>query len=337
MNRRDFVAQSLIVSAGLVSGLTACKSQAPSGYVFGHSSHQYRLCHGWCKANASKFPIKDAHEMVQANDGRLFLLTNETKNNILIFNTSGEITGAWGSEFPAGHGLTLNEEGGEEFLYITDHDLNQVYKYTLDGRKVLTIDAPLDAAQYNEKGQFKPTETAIDSSGNIYVADGYGQQYISVFDQNGKLQRMFGGTDHFQNAHGVTLDNRGEQPSLLISAREQNALKRFSLEGNFMAQYGFPGAYLNRAVVKGENVYLSVLKTKAYAEEGSGIVMVLDKDNQLISCPTGTDPSLASAPGLHQTINLFSHPHDVCIDKDDNLYVAQWNSGGVYPIMLERI
>ena len=27
----------------------------------------------------------------------------------------------------------------------------------------------------------------------------------------------------------------------------------------------------------------------------------------------------------------FKYPHDVCIDKDENIYVAQWNSGNTYP------
>ncbi len=40
---------------------------------------------------------------------------------------------------------------------------------------------------------------------------------------------------------------------------------------------------------------------------------------------------------LSQTVNLFKHPHDVCVDNDDNLYVAQWNSDKTYPVKLERV
>ena len=40
---------------------------------------------------------------------------------------------------------------------------------------------------------------------------------------------------------------------------------------------------------------------------------------------------------MYQTIKAFKYPHDVCIDDDENIYVAQWNSEKVYPYKLEPI
>jgi hypothetical protein len=34
---------------------------------------------------------------------------------------------------------------------------------------------------------------------------------------------------------------------------------------------------------------------------------------------------------------VFRHCHDVCIDEDKNVYVAQWNAGNTYPVKLERV
>jgi hypothetical protein len=31
------------------------------------------------------------------------------------------------------------------------------------------------------------------------------------------------------------------------------------------------------------------------------------------------------------------HPHDVCVDNDENIYVPQWASKKSYPIKLERV
>jgi len=36
-------------------------------------------------------------------------------------------------------------------------------------------------------------------------------------------------------------------------------------------------------------------------------------------------------------MKIFKHPHDVCVDDDENLYVCQWNAGQSYPIKLLRI
>jgi hypothetical protein len=40
---------------------------------------------------------------------------------------------------------------------------------------------------------------------------------------------------------------------------------------------------------------------------------------------------------MRQTDKIFIHPHDVCVDRDENLYVAQWASGKVYPYKLRRV
>ena len=52
--------------------------------------------------------------MVQDKKGRIILLTNETKNNILIYN-KGKLLETWGHDFPGAHGLTLHNENGQNF------------------------------------------------------------------------------------------------------------------------------------------------------------------------------------------------------------------------------
>jgi hypothetical protein len=40
---------------------------------------------------------------------------------------------------------------------------------------------------------------------------------------------------------------------------------------------------------------------------------------------------------MFQTNKIFQYPHDVCIDDEENMYVAQWNSGKEYPYKLEPV
>ena len=40
---------------------------------------------------------------------------------------------------------------------------------------------------------------------------------------------------------------------------------------------------------------------------------------------------------MHQTVKAFQYPHDVFIDDEQIMYVAQWNSGHVYPYKLEPV
>ena len=87
-----------------------------------------------------------------------------------------------------------------------------MYKTTLDGKILLTIDAPKEDNLYPKTEQFVPTEVAVSDNGDFYIADGYGLQYILRYDVNGKLISYFGGKGEgdakLDNAHGICIDKR---------------------------------------------------------------------------------------------------------------------------------
>ena len=310
----------------------------------GQGGFRYKPDPSWGTLDPAKVPVNDCHEMVVDKKGRLFLLTNETKNNIIIYNRSGKCLGAWGHEYPGAHGLTLSDENGEEFLWIADNNRHAVFKTTLEGKVVLEIPWPQESGKYASADKYIPTETAIAPNGDVYVADGYGSQYILHYDPQGRLKNVFGGrgagNPHFDNAHGICLDARdASNPTLLITERQRNQLKRFSLAGEYISHVDLPGAYICRPVVHGENVYLATLVSKMPWDSRSGFVTILDKDNRVVSVPGGNAPEYrdGALQPLTQNSALFQHPHDVCVDDDENIYVAQWNSGKTYPIRLKRI
>ena len=310
--------------------------------VYGYNNMTYTLDTAWAKTNASQFPVNDCHEMVQDSRGRIILLTNEVKNNILIYNTNGKLLDNWGHIFPGGHGLTLHNENGTEFLYITDTAKHQVYKTTMDGKVLLTIDAPLDAGIYSKPEKFVPTETVIDKNGDIFIADGYGEQYILHYDSKGKLIKYFGGRgegdEYLDNAHGICFDTRNNQHSLLITDRTRNCFKRFNKKGELMEVIKLPGACVCRPVIKGDHLYAAVLRSPNMDASGTGFVTILDKHNKVISNIGGSEPTYVNGilQPMLQTDKIFVHPHDVCVDRDENIYVAQWASGKVYPYKLTR-
>lgn len=302
----------------------------------------YTLDTAWSKANATQLPVNDCHEMVQDSKGRIILLTNETKNNILIYNTDGKVLDNWGHLFPGGHGLTLHNENGTEFLYITDTAKHQVYKTTMDGKVLLTIDAPLDAGIYTKAEEFVPTETVIDKNGDIFIADGYGAQYILHYDSKGKLLNHFGGRGegdaHLDNAHGICFDTRNRKHTLLVTDRTRNCFKRFDTKGKLLEIIKLPGACVCRPVIQGDHLYAAVLRSPTMEASGSGFVTILDKHNKVVSNIGGSEPKYVNGvlQPMTQTDKIFAHPHDVCVDKDENIYVAQWASGKVYPYKLTR-
>ena len=339
MQRRRFIQQGSVAVAGIcVPGLL--RGIAPRETILGHGNKRYRIDTRWSQANPAINPVKDCHEMVQDSRGRIILLTNDTRNNVIVYDRSGKVKDSWGVVFPGAHGLSIFNEGGNDVLFICDNNRHQVIKTTLEGRFLLTLNYPKETGEYSREEEYVPTETAIAPNGDIYVADGYGKDFVIQYNYRGEYIRHFAGRGEGEefviNAHGITIDTRGKEPCLIVTSRVQNAFKRYTLDGIYIDSIPLPGAWVCRPVIKGDYLYVAVLQSNARIDEQSGFVLVLDKNYRVVSSIGGNLPSYTDniPEELYQTIRVFQYPHDVCIDDDENMYVAQWNSGQVYPYKL---
>ena len=86
-------------------------------------------------------------------------------------------------------------------------------------------------------------------------------------------------------------------------------------------------------------MYAAVLRSPDLGKENSGFTTILDKNNKVVSNLGGTEPVYKDGvlQPMSQAEKIFLNPHDVCIDDDENLYVAQWASGKVYPYKFTRV
>jgi peptidylamidoglycolate lyase len=350
LTRRRFALAAASTLA--VPYLWARSKTAPEfhGKTVGHGEFCYRVDKLWSQADAAKTPVKDCHEMVQVSDGRLFLLTNHKQNNMLIYDVKGALLGTWTLGLGGAHGLTLHREAdGKEFLYLTDPGAGRVVKATLEGELVLELTHPSKCGAYKETESFNPTETAVVPNGDIYVADGYGSQFILRFDKDGKFISKFGGKStqplnpgRFMQAHGIALDTRSGSPLLVVTERIRNEFNWFTLDGEHVRGVYLPGAYVSRPVIHGKNLYSGVCfgaKPDDFRMwQGRGFVTILDEVGKVISNPGGLPPSYEDGrlKVMLQDKPVFNNCHDVCVDTQGDLYVCQWNSGNVYPYKLHR-
>ena len=339
MNRRQFIATTSIA----LPGIFAKADEVYHGEIIGHGDFKYRVDKHWCKADKSKHPVKNCHEMVQVPDGRLFLFTDEAKNNMLIFSTDGELLDSWTLNLRGAHGLTLNTECDQPFFMLTDTG-GRVIKTDLDGKVLMEIKEKKNRAS-------NPTETAIGPNGDIYVIDGYGTQYIYQYDSEGKFIRKFGGKStqpinkhKFMQAHGIALDTREKEPLLICSGGLRNEFKWFTLDGKFVKSIYLPGVYMSRPVIDGDFLYSGVcfggFENDHRGWPNRGYIIILNKENKVISAPGAHQPKYNSKGDmlhLYQEKAVFKNVHDVCVDKDKNLYACQWNAGRVYPYKLTKI
>jgi hypothetical protein len=367
-SRRDFVKK-----AGALAGISA---MAPlysfniiskpklEDEVLGHGAYQYRKVRDWANMDTIKYPILNSHEMVMDSQGRLIMIGDHPRNNILIFDKSGKLLDYWGTSYPGGHGLTLSKEGDEDFLFVTDsgwfmgrngkmvsHN-GRVAKTTLDGRTLFDIGHPQTIGVYQPGDIFRPTEVAVNpANGDVYIADGYGMDFILQYTSVGEYVRHWGGHDNedsnynLLNAHGVSIDFRDPaNPLVVCTSRTENSFKFFSLDGTYVKTLFLPNMYVCRAVFDQQNLYAGVCWSKPKDgtfdwQEHTGFVTVLEGD-QVVSNPGGTPPNYEQGvlqPSYQLAHKPFYHGHDVCVDEDKNLYICQWNANGTPPIKLERI
>ncbi|WP_246255536.1 hypothetical protein [Cyclobacterium plantarum] len=72
-----------------------------------------------------------------------------------------------------------------------------------------------------------------------------------------------------------------------------------------------------------------------------GYITVLYNQDWVVSTPGGTAPEYVTGNLQEQrkgiNIQVFMHPHGVCVDWDANIYLPQWASQKTYPVKLERV
>lgn len=347
-SRRQFLKMTALTSAAVTLPVFNIISKPVlEDQVIGHGDYRYRVHKNWGNLNPETTPVKNCHEMVMDKQGRLIMITDETKNNIIVYDKSGKLLTSWGHDFPGGHGLTLFDEGGEEVLFICDYETGRVVKTSLDGKILMELPNPKSINVYTAEQAYHPTETTVAPNGDIYVADGYGSQYVLQFNSKGEFIRKFGGAgdddDTFSTVHGVCIDVRDKNnPTLLCTSRAHNSFKRFTLDGKYLSTIFLPGAFVCRPVIDGTTLYSGVCWSRLKylnQTDNSGFVTILDKNNKVVSNPGGTKPVYRDnvLQLMVQETPVFNHCHDVCVDNDKNLYVCQWNANKTYPVKLERV
>lgn len=354
MNRRRLLKTATATAASALSlpfpRIRAQSKTSLQGAVIGHGTHRYQVDLEWCRATPDKFPVKDCHEMIMDSQKRLIMVTNEARNNILIFDKEGKVLDSWTLKLKGGHGLSLDHHDGKEHLLICDPGAATVVKTTLGGEVVLKLPHAKDCGAYDAVTKYAPTEAVAAPNGDIYVADGYGSQFILHFDAQGKFIRKFGGQStqamnpgKFMQAHGVAMDLRGPEPLLICTERIRNEFHWYKLDGTYVKSVYLPGAFMSRPVLAGDLLLSGVcfgMKPGDYRMwRERGFIIILDKDNRVISAPGGQPPNYKDdqAGLLLQDQPVFRNVHDVCVDDVGDLYACQWNAGQVYPYKLRRV
>jgi hypothetical protein len=344
--RRHFLKTAGAVAVGVV---VSARAQAPaivsSAPVLGQGEFRYRVVPGWGVLDAAT-PVNDCHGLARDRAGHIILLTNHPANNVIIYDRAGRLVHKWGTSFPGAHGLSLVTEGDREVLFITDLTTHRVAKTTLDGQLLDEWRWPAHTGKYEKENQYRPSWTLHLPNGEFYVLDGYGRDYILHYGADGKFRRIFGGAEggivHW-GPHAGMIDLRAPDaaPSLLIAMSDQQYLLRLDLDGRPLARTPLPGGNPRQIRRHRDHYFVAHLADNWPQDRNSrGFLSVLNAELHVVSNIAGTPPLYDASGKLQQMRHredTFLHPHDLLVDTDESLYVAQFASGKTYPLKLERI
>jgi hypothetical protein len=339
--RRHFVRSA--ATAGLACAFAKPRSLAAAP-VLGQGDFRYRVVPGWGQLG-TETPVQDCHGLARDRAGHIILLTNHTANNVIVYDRQGRLVHKWGTTFPGAHGLALVDAGDREVLFITDLRTHRVVKTTLDGTLLDEWRWPEATGKYKKESEYRPAWTLHFPDGGFCVLDGYGRDYFLFYGPDGKFQRILGGAEggiaHWGPHAGMVDTSAQGEPTLLIAMSDQQHLLRVGLDGRKLAQIDLPGGNPRHIRRHGENYFVPHLGDNWPKDRASrGFVSVLDAELRVVANIGGTPPRYDDAGRLqsmrHQEA-IFTHPHDVLVDDDGSLYVAQFQSHQTYPIKLERI
>ncbi|WP_180538190.1 hypothetical protein [Nevskia soli] len=318
-----------------LTGLTApliLGAQNKSGSakpVIGSGDHTYEVTHDWGELPAG-IQYGNTHGVCEDSQGRIYIhhtvnAASESHDTMVVFDRNGKFVKSWGAEFRGGaHGLKIQREGNQEFLYLCDTKRAVVVKSTLDGEEVFMLGYPSMAEPYSHGYiKYSPTNLAIAPNGDIYIGDGYGSSYINQYNREGNYVRTFGGKGtelgKLDCPHGLIVDTRSGTPVLVVADRGNHRIQRFQLDGTPIDTIAGTNLPCHFNVFRNGDVVVPDLGAR---------VTLLDRNNQVIehlgddSQSKWSDTRKLSRD--HFTPGKFVCPHSACFDHAGNIFVVEW-------------
>jgi DNA-binding beta-propeller fold protein YncE len=270
--------------------------------------------------------------------------TSISAPSIIKFDPDGNVVGAWGDQttVPGSiHGCFVDSAGN---VWVAGNGDGAIQKYAPDGKLLMQIGTrgKFDSVDGTRRGkglnaardQFHmPAGMVVDpGNGDLYVADGYGNRRIAVFDKDAKFLRQWGrqATDEETQAsapgvfaevvHCIAMSNAGQ---IYACDRQGNRVQVYQKDGTFVRNIAIPNATGKLPDKRGTAWWVAFSPDREqkfmYVMNG-GIEQVHTLDHA-----SGKILSSFGRPG-HQLGN-FTHGHTLAVDSKGSIYVAETDWG----------
>jgi DNA-binding beta-propeller fold protein YncE len=253
---------------------------------------------------------------------------------VLEFDKAGVLVGSWGGPSSA-HPWPDNEHG----IYVDDKDNvwlagngprdGMILKFTRDGKFLMKIGEPGVVGDDRDTTHLnRPANMVVDAATNeLYVADGYGNHRVIVFDaDSGRYKRHWGangrppgdaGVKGFGNpVHCIRLSRDG---LVYVCDRANNRIQVFRKDGTFVREFVVAAETRGNGSTWDLDLSQDAPQTHLYTADG--------ENNQVWMLLRESGRILGSFGRNGRAAGQFHWVHNMAVDSAGNIYTTEVDTG----------
>ncbi len=261
-----------------------------------------------------------------AEGGRGFAVDVDSRweHCLVVADAEGNIVEAWtqwDSLFRRPHTVFISPYDPEKHVWVVDDHLHAILIFTNDGKELVqTIGTPgesgADATHFN-----RPTFIAWLADGTFFVSDGYNGTRVAKFDKGGTFLLDWGepgtrGSEtrpyYMNNVHGIALNPRTRR--VYVNDRANRRIQVFDESGQYLDEWS-----VGAAPAEVYSIYMGKDGNVWGADHTTSKMIKWDAEGHFLY----SWGSFGDHPGG------FWGVHQISVDQEGNLYVAEVNNGRV--------
>ncbi len=284
--------------------------------TFGSGDFRYEVIDNWAKRPV-RWPFSDAAGVAVDSRDRVYVFSRGP-HPVMVFDSDGTFIRSWGEGlFGRPHGISIDSDDN---VWCTDDTIHTVQKFDTHGNLLMTLGTHgvYSDTGYDGKDFFSveragppfnsPTQAVSSDSGDIFVADGYGNARVHRFSSTGEQVSSWGepgdGPGQFVLPHALVIDGRGR---VLVADRENGRIQIFTQDGEFIEAWTGVQVPQDMAIDGDGNLFMA---------DGDHMVTIWDLDGNLLA-------EWGREDGRSNDAGLFMVPHGIAVDSRGVLYVGE--------------
>jgi len=248
-------------------------------------------------------------------------------HSIFVVNRNGDLVQDWPHlnkvfEMKCGRGphkIKMSPYDPEKHVWIFDDQLHEIHKFTYDGKLVMTLGTRGQRGRDSGKLFDRPTDIDWLPDGTFFISDGYGGKRVAKFDKNGKFLMDWGaapkdpknpGPNEWNTVHSIAVS---KDRRVFVVDRGHRRMQVFDENGKFLDMWttGVRSSPYAHIITTDQHIWMS--------DGGTNRILKYDLNGKYLygwGAPGGQ-------PGQ------FAGPHQITVDQDGNLYLAEVFNGRV--------